>query len=169
MSVMHWHQTNRADPHAALLADRHYSRQAPGTRQFTPPGRVLVLVTAAYDAVWASSWPYATYVNRAIAPGAWTCTIFRNESPHLSSALIRDAVAATCWYWGEPPAEGMVTMVDKRKVRGKRHFGLCFRHAGFEEAGYTKGGLLVLQLLPSAMPAPQHPFGVQLTLAETAG
>ncbi len=162
---MMWRLTNRADPRAAALADRHYSRQSHGARQFTPPGRVLVLVTADDDAVWATSWPYPRYVNRAL-PDAWVCTLFRNESLYLSSEMIRAAVAATRWRFGEAPPDGMVTMVDRAKVRRKRDYGRCYRKAGFVPAGETKSGLLILQLRCEEMPPPAAPLGAQLSLME---
>ena len=43
---MNWRLSHRADPEARVLADRHYNRQKPGTPQFVPPGRCLVLVDA---------------------------------------------------------------------------------------------------------------------------
>ncbi len=42
-----WHLSDRADPAARVIADRHYSRQKPGTPQFVPPGRCLVARRAA--------------------------------------------------------------------------------------------------------------------------
>lgn len=118
-----------------------------------------MLRTATGDAFWVSSWPLAEYVRHAWA-GAWVCTAFRNESPLLSSDLIREAVAATRAYW-EPPTIGLVTFVDVSKVRRKRDPGRCFRRAGFEHVGYTKGGLSALQLLPAAMPEPALPANAQ--------
>lgn len=158
-----WQVVTRADRRAAALADRHYSRKTPGASQFVPPGRCLVLLTPAADALWVSSWPYPCYVAHAW-PGAWVCTLFRNESPLLSSLLIREAVAATCYKWGQPPPQGMITFVDSAKVRHKRDPGRCFRKAGFRPAGLTKSGLLVLQLLPQEMPVPAPAGGVQLSL-----
>lgn len=38
VSGMRWCTSNRADPAAARLADRHYNRQKPGTPQFVPTG-----------------------------------------------------------------------------------------------------------------------------------
>src|SRR5438105_2061129 len=105
---MRWVKSFRADRRAALIADQHYSRQKVGSRQFVPPGRCLVLVTAEYDALWTTSFPYPEWVKHAW-PGAWICSIFRNTSEHLSSELILEAVAATRWHFGEPPALGMVT------------------------------------------------------------
>lgn len=83
------------------------------------------------------------------------CSAFRNESiAHRSSALITQALAATLAFYGEPPLLGMVTFVDASKTKKKRDPGRCYRKAGFEHVGFTKGGLYVLQILPQNMPAP---------------
>jgi hypothetical protein len=154
---MRWYRSYRADVRALPLADRHYNRQKPGTPQFVPPGRCLALLTAGADAVWVTSWPFAEYVKHAW-PGAWVCSIFRNENrANVSSELIREAVAATRAHYGESPSLGMVTFVDAQKVRRKRDPGRCFIKAGFRRVGKTKGGLVALQLLPLDMPFPQ-PF-----------
>lgn len=113
---MYWHLSHRADSRGAVLADRHYSRKTIGHPQFVPPGRCIVLLTSPATALWVSSWPYAQYVRHAW-PGAWICSLFRNESPYLSSELITQAVAVTRWIWGQPPSLGMVTFVDTTKVR----------------------------------------------------
>lgn len=87
--------------------------------QFAPPGRTLTLITARADAVWVSSWPLASLTrHRSLPDGgdAWLCTLFRNEADVLSSTLIREAVAATRFVWGEPPDGGMITFVDARKI-----------------------------------------------------
>jgi len=160
-----WFLSWRADPRVARLADRHYSRKTVGAAQFAPPGRILVLRTADADAAWVTSWPLPEYVLGAW-PGAWVCSLFRNESPALSSALIVEAVAATRWRFGEVPAEGMVTFVDEDKVRPKRDPGRCFRRAGFVPAGRTTDrGLLILRLDPADMPPPAPPQGSQMPLA----
>lgn len=160
-----WELSHRADPKAAAVADRHYSRQKPGTPQFVPPGRcmVLFLETTVGNAYWVTSWPFAQYVKHGWA-GAWMCSAFRNESNWLSSGLVRDAVAATRAFYGEPPALGMVTFVDAGKVRRKRDPGRCFLKAGFKPCGETKGGLIALQLLPDAMPPAAPPRGMQMML-----
>lgn len=150
---MRWQLSDRADPAAAQIADRHYNRQKIGSPQFVPPGRCVVLRTPEADAFWVTSWPFAEYVKHAW-PGAWICSAFRNESPHLSSNLIREAVSATLAIWPEPPALGMVTFVDTTKVRHKRDPGRCYLKAGFHRVQNTKGGLVALQLLPDEMPDP---------------
>ncbi len=157
---MNWCLTNRADPIAASIADRHYTRQSVGARQFVPPGRCVVLLSSDASALWVSSWPKAEYVQHAWA-GAWICSLFRNESSgrYLSSDLIRQAVAATHAIWGNSPKQGFVTFVDASQVRAKRDPGRCFLRADWSYAGYTKGGLVTLQLLPSKMPLALAPHG----------
>ena len=64
---------------------------------------------------------------------------------------------------GDPPPLGMITFVDRAKVKPtKVHsrdvWGWTYRQAGFVDAGETKGGLLALQLLPSSMPAAVRPL-----------
>jgi hypothetical protein len=164
---MHWQITNRADRRAAWIADKHYSRQSHGSRQFTPPGRVLVLVTPEYDALWCTSWPYPEFVNRDYKD-AWNCSLFRNESSTLESVLIREAVAVTRWKYGTPPVSGMITMIDAAKVRHKRDPGRCYLKAGFHRVGMTQGGLIILQLRPVDMPEPAMPNGATLPLFEEA-
>ena len=89
------------------------------------------------------------------------CSAFRNEGAGLSSELIRAAVAHTRHRWPEVPALGMVTFINAEKVRHKRDPGRCYLKAGFKRCGFTKGGLLALQLLPSEMPSPLAPLGAQ--------
>jgi hypothetical protein len=162
-SLVYWKLTNRADWQAALIADRHYTRQSPGSRQFAPPGRCIVLLVPDAPVLWVSSWPKPEYVKHAWA-GAWICSLFRNEVPdcYLSSELITQAVAATRAVWGTPPKQGMVTFVNADKVRPKRDPGRCFRKAGFCPVGSTKGGLLALQLIPAHMPSPLAPLGLSV-------
>jgi len=159
---MRWALSHRFDTAALPLADRHYNRQAVGSPQFVPPGRCMVLLNAK-KALWVSSWPIAEYTKHAWA-GAWINSLFRNESQDLSSELIREAVAATRWKWGEPPSLGMVTFVDAGKVRRKRDPGRCYLRAGFRRCGETKGGLLAFQLLPADMPSAEPPIGGTLEL-----
>lgn len=154
---MNWFISDRADPLAVRIADRHYNRQKPGSPQFVPPGRCMVLRTK--HAVWVTSWPYAQYVKHAWA-GAWINSLFRREGGNeCASVMILEAVSATCWYFGRPPELGMITFVDAGKVRPKQNPGYCYLMAGFELVGKTKGGLLAFQLLPKSMPPPKRPLG----------
>lgn len=169
---MLWTLSNRADPRARVLADRHYNRQKPGTPQFVPPGRCLVLYaeTVTGRAFWVTSWPFPQYVRHAW-PGAWVCSAFRNEGAACASELILEAVAATQAWFGTPPPLGMVTFIDRAKVRptpvhGNLTWGYCYKKAGFHEVGETKGGLLALQLLPEHISPPTMEFLQQFSVKE---
>lgn len=167
---MIWQLANRADQFARDIADRHYSRQKPGTAQFAPTGSCVVFKaqTKTGRAYWVTSFPFSEWVKHAWA-GAWICSAFRNEGAGKASEMITDALAATRAHYGDPPPLGMVTFVDRKKVkptmvRGKQVYGWSFRKAGFEECGETKGGLLALQLLPASMPAARHAIGMTPSL-----
>lgn len=153
--------SHRADPFAAALADRHYNRQKPGTPQFAPTGSCVVFISDCGRAFWITSAPFAEYVKHAW-PGAWVCSAFRSEGAGTASELIRQAVAATRYHYGEPPPLGMVTFINRAcvrptMVRGVPVWGWTYRKAGFRECGETKGGLLALQMLPDEMPEPARP------------
>lgn len=163
---MNWKLTDRADEPSRLIADRHYNRQKPGTPQFVPPGRCMVLISTDGLSLWVTSWPFAEYVRHAW-PGAWMNSAFRREGGELASTLIREAIACTRWYYGEPPELGMVTFVDESKVRHKRDVGRCYRRAGFKHVGFTKGGLWAFQLLPTDMPEPEPPIDGQIGFFDT--
>lgn len=161
---MIWQLSNRADPKARELADRHYNRQKIGTPQFVPPGRCLVLYasTNTGKAFWVTSFPYAEYTRHAWA-GAWVCSAFRNEGAGTASQIILEAVAATKAHFGEPPPLGMITFINREKVKptkvhGIDTWGYTYKLAGFKEVGETKRGLLALQLLPKDMPKAETAF-----------
>jgi len=169
---MHWELSHRADPRAREIADRHYNRQKPGTPQFVPPGRCLVLWVR--GAFWVTSWPFAEYVKHAW-PGAWVCSAFRREyGDFIASEMVESALAATRWRWPDVPdirckacaeAHGeqagrvaMVTFVNAAKTKHKRDPGRCFRRAGFVECkDRTKAGLVVLHIAPKALPEAAAP------------
>jgi hypothetical protein len=156
---MIWRRSHRFDTPARLLADRHYSRQNPGSPQFMPPGSCRVLVANNAKAVLGLSFPKAEFVKHAWA-GAWIVSIFRNENAGpLASDMIRDAMAIMQTEY-DVPALGCVTFVDPKKVagvlcRGERVKGFCFMKAGFRAVGETKKGLIAWQLSPAEMPSPR--------------
>jgi hypothetical protein len=164
--ALSWRLSDRADAEARVLADVHYSRQKPGTPQFVPPGRALVLKCE--GAYWVTSWPYAEYVKHRWG-GAWVCSAFRRERhcQERASDLIKAAVAATRWYWrhggnpkwDEPEPCQVVTFVDPDKVLPKTDYGRrsqsesskpgrCFIKAGFEPDGCTVDRQLSAFVLP---------------------
>lgn len=165
---MVWEMSHRAERRTRLIADRHYNRQKPGTPQFVPPGRCCVFVTS--GAFWVTSWPFSEYVKHRW-PGAWICSAFRREPPCGASAssLILDALAATRWFFGDPLERGLVTFLDRNKVRpimcrGTKTWGRTWLLAGFEEDGETKGGLLAFRIRPELIPGARAPLGVTLDI-----
>lgn len=162
-----WARSWRADPAGRAIADRHYNRQNVGATQFVPPGRCVVLTAVDGSALWVTSWPYAAFVKHEWA-GAWINSTYRRESGELASCAILEAVAATRFLFGDPPALGLVTFVDPAKVAGffRRsscgpvlEWGYSYHRAGFRHVGWTKGGLYALQLLPADMPPAAPPVG----------
>lgn len=170
---MNWIESWRADPAGRPLADRHYNRQKVGAKQYAPAGSCFVLRTPDACALWITSWPFAEFTKHEWA-GAWVNSTFRNEGSGLSSELIRQAVAATRWYYGNPPPLGMVTFVNTAVVPGffrrgpegrTLEWGYSYWQAGFRHCGWTKENQhYVLQLLPEDMPEPQEPAGRQLEM-----
>lgn len=167
---MIWHHSHRFSPAGAAIADRHYSRQKPGTPQFAPPGACVVFKADA--AVWVSSWPLPQYTKHKWA-GAWINSLFRKEGEGMASQFIREAIAATRFEWPDVPLLGMVSFIDPaevqpRMVRGRATWAHSYFEAGFKHVGYTKGGLWAMQILPVDMPAPEAAIGAQLELGGAA-
>lgn len=143
-----WWAVSSADPRAAALADRHYSRQTPGAPQFMGTGRKLVLLTADARAVWGA-------IEHLDPVGGlhWRCNIFRNEmsSAGRSSELVREATARTFAFWLARwglPVVPLRTEVDVRRVRHKRDPGRCFLRAGWRVVPHARGearGFVVLE------------------------
>lgn len=162
-----WQRTNHFDPRVCRLADRHYSSQKIGSRQVGPPGCRIVLcishpnhpTTAAAAWIWWHPSPnapirYPHVGTRRIDgyDGWWNCQFFRNESPHLSSDLIRQAVEIVNREWGIPE-HGYDTYVCPAKLdSATRHWarpGWCYLKAGWREDGWSKDGLKRRLYLPT--------------------
>jgi hypothetical protein len=171
---MNWMLSDRADPLARPIADRHYNRQHIGSPQFVPPGRCVVLRTHNADALWITSWPFAEYVKHDWA-GIWVNSCYRNESDHLSSGLISEAISATRYIWPGAPSMmckhcgeevSAVSFIDTSKVRKReRGWGKCYVKAGWRAcSGKTKAGLVVVHLATAALPSIESPYTPQLDL-----
>ncbi len=143
---MTWKLVNKGNKAAVALADRHYTRQTPGSPQFCRPGKNLVLLSRDENALWVT-WNGI----RDDGYNAWECTMFRNEGPYLSSHLIVLALGITRRVWGLPPPDGVLTYV------GKHLKGGCFHAAGFHKLGESKSGKPLLQLSRERMPPPMEP------------
>ncbi len=163
-----WRLSHRFDPEVVPMADRHYNRQTPGSPQFVPPGRCLVLKRP--GAFWVTSWQREDLAKHEWA-GAWVCSAFRRESGPRASELIVAAVQATLWRWPSgPDRHGMVTFVDPSAIRHKRDPGRCFRRAGFRPVGWTRRRHRLALLLPTEeifALGELAPLGAQLSFAES--
>jgi len=142
----HWLPSHHADPRAIALYLRHYSarryRDGRPRRQFCPPGEKPVLLTVACDAVFV--WHRPVLPRRSGQVGV-CCTLFRNESPVLSSDLIREATTYAQRRW---PSERLFTYVADRKIQSPNP-GYCFKQAGWRRCGASADGrLTILELLP---------------------
>lgn len=140
-----WIRARDGDATCRDIFDGHYSRRhyrdGRAPRLFVGPGEKMVLRTADARAlfVWRkfidNAQPKQSGVN---------CAVFRNEGAGLSSDLIREAVIHA---WRRWPGQRLYTYVNANSVRSSNP-GYCFLMAGFQSAGYTKGNLRILELLP---------------------
>lgn len=143
---MSWQRVTKFDQRARELADRHYSRQSHGDRQFMPPGITFVLWQP--GAVWG-------VVEHLDPRGTrrWRCSIFRNETTQRASDLIREATAATQLHWANHlggASMPLTTEVAPSKVRPKANPGHCFIIAGWRVVrvvppGHGRPGHVVLE------------------------
>lgn len=145
-----WEIVHKFDKQSARLADRHYSRRKPGAPQWMPPGETLCLRLA--DDIMFGWWrPHPSSGIRALNDlDGWTCTIFRNESPLLSSALILLAeYDLREWGGAAGPCgpDGLITYVWDSKIKSKNP-GACFKHAGWRRAGRSADGRKTLLRKP---------------------
>ena len=130
---MHWQQVTKFDPRTARLADGHYSRRTVGSPQFMPTGETIVLLSLDELAVFGWWRPHPRSGIKAMnGLDGWTCTIFRNTGPVLSSELILDAENALEGRTIGP--DGLLTYVWDRKVRSCNP-GCCFKKAGYRRRG----------------------------------
>lgn len=147
-----WRVSDKGDPALCKLADRHYTRQSPGSPQWTRPGFNFVLTH--YDKAvfvwWRPKWE--ANINRMDGLRAIECTIFRNESSTLSSSLIFEACEWLASYEAiaalkldpiKDAPDGLITGVSSEKTNKRRSKhslpGKCFREAGFVEFAHAKG------------------------------
>jgi hypothetical protein len=120
---------------ACALADRHYSRRKPGSSQFMPPGQTIVLLTLDELAVWGWWRPHPdSGIQSMNGRDGWTCTIFRNESPTLSSLLVLDAEEVFVEFGLDIGPDGLLTYVWDAKIRSCNP-GYCFKRAGYQAIG----------------------------------
>jgi|SRR5690242_265532 len=155
--AQYWQRVDHTDPRALEMADRHYSRQSPGTPEFTPTGHKIVLMHFCDDgtpaALWSSHRPAPGKAVRADGLDVWACTMFRVEHRTvLASELICEAVAVTKALWQPLPTDGFYTTINPKFVKSqgrKRGYGWCYQCAGWEvQEKRTKARNLIILILP---------------------
>jgi hypothetical protein len=135
-----WWLTKDGDKDCLELYERHYSayRYADGRKRklFVGPGEKVVLRTVEGNACFV----WRKFIDDSGQKGV-NCAVFRNESPYLSSELIRQADSIADCLW---PDCRHYTFVDTTKIRSS-NAGYCFLVAGWRKCGTTKSGLLILE------------------------
>ena len=137
-----WTFSHDGDADGYRLYRRHYpsaKNPHPRLRQFVGPGEKFVLTGFFCRALFV----WRKFLDDSGQRGV-NCAAFRNESPHRSSDMIREAVTLARLRW---PGERLYTYVDPARVRSPNP-GYCFEQAGWRYAGKTKKGLHILELLP---------------------
>lgn len=126
-----WWITKDGDVDCLALYERHYSayryRDGRVRTRFTGPGERVVLRTERGDAMFV----WRNFIDASGEDGI-NCAVFRNESRHQSSELIRqaDAIADVVW-----PHRRHYTYVDPARVRSPNP-GYCFIKAGWRRLPY---------------------------------
>jgi len=157
-----WVIVKKSHPILLRLADRHYTRQKPGTRLCTRPGINLCFVLEDGTAAFVT-WRPIPRIGRMDRLEAWECTLFRNEGGGKSSDLIREAVALIWDKWGWPPRDGLITAVgiaETASGRGKwSQPGQCFVKAGWKPIGEKNGKAWLQAPHPVAEPKQKNTGG----------
>jgi hypothetical protein len=135
-----WWLTKDGDKDCLELYEHHYSayRYVDGRQRklFVGPGEKVVLRTERGDACFV----WRKFIDDSGQTGV-NCAVFRNESTHRSSDLIRQADSIADCLW---PDSRHYTFVDTKKVQSSNP-GFCFIAAGWRRCGWTGSGLLVLE------------------------
>ena len=138
--MTYWVRERDGVPEAFQLYRRHYSSAKnpnPKQRQFVGPGESIVLSGFFCSALFV--WRKERY--RLDKQTGVNCSVFRNESNHLSSEMILEAEKFAVEKWGNTRA---FTMIKPDAIRSSNP-GCCFKKAGWETAGKTKRGLVILE------------------------
>lgn len=128
----YWIGAKDGDPRVLALYERHYSAYQYADKRVRKlcvgPGYKMVLMTVSCDALYI--WRKCRMMD---GQQGVNCSVFRNESPILSSALIQEAMVLAATKW---PGERLFTYVSPSAVGGD---GACFKHAGWRRVGRTAG------------------------------
>lgn len=139
-----WWLTKDGDQDCLELYERHYScyqyKDGRERKLFVGPGEKLVLRTVKADALFA----WRKFKDDSGQIGI-NCAVFRNESKHQSSELIRqaDRIADVIW-----PNSRHYTYVRAEAVRSANP-GFCFLKAGWTRMKKRTGsGLMIFERQP---------------------
>jgi hypothetical protein len=140
-----WWLTRDGDAACLAMYERHYSayQYRDGRKRvlFVGPGEKVVLRTWIGDAVFV----WRKFIDDSGQNGI-NCAVFRNESGHLSSELVRQADAIADCLW---PDCRHYTHVNAARIKSANP-GFCFLKAGWRRCGMTKSGLITLERLGRA-------------------
>jgi hypothetical protein len=137
-----WWVTRDGDRDCLELYERHYScyhyRDGRERKLFTGPGEKVVLRTKPGDAMFV----WRRFIDDSGQQGI-NCAVFRNESAHQSSELIRQADAVADLVW---PGRRHYTYVNAGKIRSDNP-GFCFIAAGWRRLNKrtVRRGLHILE------------------------
>ena len=148
-----WWLTKDGDKDLIDLYERHYScyHYADGRERklFSGPGQKIVLRTASGDAMFV----WRSFIDGSGECGI-NCAVFRNEGPHKSSDLIRqaDAIADRIW-----PCRRHYTYVGQDSISSTNP-GFCFLAAGWKRLKRRTGsGLRILERIKPPPPPRRSP------------
>lgn len=138
-----WTEVRDGNLTAFSMYRQHYSCRPSRTdhdSRIGGPGEKMVMLTADARALFV----WRKFFSSDKQDGV-NCAVFRNESTHRSSDLIREAMRLG---WDRWPRTRFYTYVNPRRVRSSNP-GYCFKMAGWRPCGMTKTRkLLVLECLP---------------------
>lgn len=149
--IGYWMPIKDGDPRAFAIYKRHYTykpyrdgrRQLHGYRNrflIAGPGEVMMLLGVDERALFV----WRKFIDDSGQQGV-NCAVFRNESEHRASTLIREAVDLAWQRW---PGARLYTYVNAAKLSGSLP-GFCFLAARWRHCGETAGGLLIFERLPT--------------------
>ena len=141
----YWMPVLDGDRRAYALFSRHYSfypyrdgrRAARNDWRFTGPCRERMVLLGSDE---RALFVWKVFDDASGQTGV-NCSIFRNESEHRASTLIKEAVALA---WQKWPGQRLYTYVNPAKLPGTLP-GFCFLAARWRHCGETAGGLLIFE------------------------
>lgn len=142
-----WWLTKDGDLDCLELYERHYScyqyKDGRIRKLFVGPGEKIVLRTKEGDAMFV----WRKFIDASGEQGI-NCAVFRNESSHKSSELIRqaDAIADAIW-----PDSRHYTYVSEKAIASTNP-GFCYIEAGWRRLKRRTGrGLRILERMPEGL------------------